>query len=146
MTDTLATGISTEPAGSIPARRVRLMVFLAIALFILAGPMVEQVFGQRTAFWRSWTMFSGIGIGLIDASFSVRQADGSLTPIDRFATLDERRNGKLRRIETSEELSSIIARLCASLGAGAELRVKARQATRDGWRIIHPGEQNACPG
>lgn len=146
MTDILATGISTEPAGSVPARRVRLILFLAIAVFLLAGPMIEQVFGQRTAFWRSWTMFSGIGIGLVDASFAIPQPDGSLKPVDRFATLDEKRNGKLRRIETSEELMSIIARLCASLGAGADLRVKARQATRDGWRVINPGEQNACPG
>jgi hypothetical protein len=34
----------------------------------------------------------------------------------------------------------------ASLGSGADLRVKARQAARDGWRIINAGEQNACPG
>ncbi|MBK1865871.1 hypothetical protein [Taklimakanibacter albus] len=146
MTDTLATGIPAEPAGSIPARRIRLLAFLAIAVFMLAGPVIEQFAGTRTVFWRSWTMFSGIGIGLVDASFSVRQPDGTSAPIDRFAVLGERRNGKLRRIETSEELTSIIERLCAALGSGADLRVKARQATRDGWRIINTGEQNACPG
>lgn len=146
MTDVLSTGISTEPAGSLPARRVRLIIFMAIAAFMLAGPVIEQLVGTRTVFWRSWTMFSGIGIGLVDATFSSRQPDGSLMPIDRFAVLDERRNGKLRRIETTEELTSIIAQLCASLGAGADLRVKARQATREGWRIINMGEQNACPG
>jgi hypothetical protein len=116
---------------------------MVIAAFMLAGPVIEQFVGTRTAFWRSWTMFSGIGIGLIDASFSV---PGSLTPVDRFAALDERRNGKLRRIETTEELMAIIQRLCAAFGEGAELRVKARQATRDGWRVINTGEQNACPG
>ena len=143
MTDMISTGISAERAGSIPTRRIRLVMFLAIAAFILAGPVIEQFAGTRTVFWRSWTMFSGIGIGLIDASFSV---PGSLMPIDRFAALDERRNGKLRRIETTEELTVIVQRLCAALGQGAYLRVKARQATRDGWRVINTGEQNACPG
>jgi hypothetical protein len=141
--ETVATGISSERAGRIPARRIRLAIFIIIATFMLAGPVIEQFVGTRTVFWRSWTMFSGIGIGLIDASFSV---PGSLTPVDRFAALDERRNGKLRRIETTEELTAIIRRLCAALGAGADLRVKARQATRDGWRVINTGEQNACPG
>jgi len=135
-----------ERAGSIPARRIRLLAFLAIVAFMLAGPVIEQFAGTRTVFWRSWTMFSGIGIGLVDASFSVRQPDGTSAPIDRFAVLDERRNGKLRRIETSEELTSIIEQLCAALGSGADLRVKARQATRDGWRVINTREQNACPG
>lgn len=146
MADTVAAGISDERAGTIPARRIRLVIFMAVAAFMLAGPVIEQLVGTRTVFWRSWTMFSGIGIGLIDASFSVRQPEGSLMSVDRFVTLDERRNGKLRRIETPEELTAIIERLCASLGAGADLRVKARQATRDGWRSLNMGEQNACPG
>jgi hypothetical protein len=146
MADTAATGISAEPAGSIPVRRIRLIIFMTVAAFMLAGPVSEQLAGTRTVFWRSWTMFSGIGIGLIDASFSVRPPDGGLMPIDRFVALGERRNGKLRRIETSEELTSIVERLCAALGSGADLRVQARQATRDGWRIITMGEQNACPG
>lgn len=146
MTDTISTGILRGRAGSIPARRIRLVMFLAIAAFMLAGPVIEQFVGTRTVFWRSWTMFSGIGIGVIDASFSVRQPDGSSMPVDRFAALDERRNGKLRRIETTEELTAIIQRLCAALGSGADLRVKARQATRDGWRVVTMGEQNACPG
>jgi hypothetical protein len=145
VTDTISTGILPERAGSIPARRIRLLAFLAIAVFMLAGPVIEQFAGTRTVFWRSWTMFSGIGTGLIDVSFSVPHPDGTLMPIDRFVALGERRYGKLRRIETSEELTSITERLCAAFGAGADLRVKARQATRDGWRIINMGEQNACP-
>lgn len=146
MTDTVSTGLSTERAGSDSARRVRIIIFMAIAAFMLAGPVIEQFVGTRTVFWRSWTMFSGIGIGVIDVSFSTPHRDGSLMPIDRFVALDEKRNGKLRRIETIEELSSIIERLCTAFGGGADLRVKARQATRDGWRVINRGEQNACPG
>lgn len=144
MADIGATQVTPAPAGSISVRRLRLAVFTAIALFMLAGPMIEQVFGVRTTFWRSWTMFSAIGMGVIDASFTRRDSDGALVPLDRFALLGEPRNGKLKRIEDVDELAHIIKSLCAALGPGTDLRVKARQATREGWQVIVTDAQNAC--
>jgi hypothetical protein len=126
------------------ARRWRLAVFVLITAFMLAGPVTEQLFGLRTAFWRSWTMFSGIGIGLIDVSFASRNPDGTLTPIDRFRLLGAKRGGKLRRIESSDELAAVTQRLCTALGPGADLRVTARQATSTGWQVLRTEAQNAC--
>lgn len=146
MADTVVTGISAEPAGSMTARSVRLAVFIAIALFMLAGPVVEQVLGTRSTFWRSWTMFSGIGLGLVDASFQTRQSDGTLLPLDRFATLDAQRDRKVRRIVGADELTKLIQRLCQALGPEADLRVKARVAMRQGWQIIRTEDRNACAG
>lgn len=146
MTDTVATGISAEPAGSMTVRRARLAVFAAIAAFMLAGPMVEQVLGAHSTFWRSWTMFSAIGLGLVDASFQTRQPDGTLLPLDRFATLDARRDRKGRRIAGADELTALIQRLCQALGPEADLRVKARLARRQGWQVIHTEDRNACSG
>ena len=123
---------------------MRLVAFLAIAAFMFAGPMLEQIFGARTAFWRSWTMFSGIGIGLVDASFASPRPDGTLSPIDRFVLLGAKPEGRLKRIESQDELTTIIARLCTALGPGADLRVKARQATTSGWKPLRWDDKNAC--
>ena len=146
MADTVATGISAEPAGSMTARRIRLAVFIAIAAFMLTGPVAEQMLGTRSTFWRSWTMFSAIGLGLVDASFQTRQPDGTLRPLDRFATLDARRDRKVRRIVGADELTTLIERLCQALGPEADLRVKARLAMRQGWQIIRTDDRNACTG
>jgi hypothetical protein len=142
--DVAATRVSVRPAGWISAGRVRLAAFLFIAAFMVAGPIAEQAFGLRTALLRSWTMFSGIGLGVIDASFAIRQPDGSLAPLDRFEMLGASRDGKLRRIEDRAELASIIERLCAAAGQEADIRVSARQGTRDGWRVVHTDTANAC--
>ena len=144
MADLVSTGISVRPAGWISAGRLRLLAFLAIAGFMIAGPTAEQVFGLRTVLLRSWTMFGGIGLGVIDASFAMRQPDGTLAPLDRFTMLGAPRDGKLRRIEDRTELASIVKRLCAAAGQGADIRVSARQAVREGWRIVHTDARNAC--
>lgn len=111
---------------------------------MLAGPVTEQILGLRTTFWRSWTMFSAIGIGLIDVSFASRSPDGTLTPVDRFRLLGAKPDGKLRRIENADELAAVIQRLCAALAPGADLRVTARQATSQGWQMLRTEAQNAC--
>ena len=117
---------------------------MAIAAFMIAGPVAEQVFGVRTALLRSWTMFSAIGLNVIDASFEIRRPDGALLPLDRFEMLGGPRDGRLKRIESRDELASVIKRLCTAAGQGADIRVRARQATRSGWQIIHADAENAC--
>ncbi|MDX8449128.1 hypothetical protein [Mesorhizobium captivum] len=110
---------------------------MATAAFMIAGPAAEQVFGVRTALLRSWTMFSAIGLNVIDASFEIRRPDGALLPLDRFEMLGAPRGGRLKRIESREELASVIKRLCTATRQGADIRVRARQATRIGWQTVH---------
>ncbi|MDX8442213.1 hypothetical protein [Mesorhizobium australafricanum] len=133
-----------EPAGRLSAGRLRFLAFIAIAAFMIAGPAAEQVFGVQTALLRSWTMFSAIGLGVIDASFEISRPEGALVPLDRFEMLDAPRDGRLKRIESREELASIVKRLCTAAGQGADIRVRARQAARGGWQIIHTDAENAC--
>lgn len=135
---------SAQPAGLVSAGRLRFFAFMAIAAFMIAGPVAEQVFGVRTALLRSWTMFSAIGLGVIDAAFEIRRPDGALLPLDRFEMLGASRSGGLKRIESRDELASVIKRLCAAAGQGADIRVRARQATRAGWQIVHSDAENAC--
>ena len=119
---------------------------MAIAGFMIAGPAAEQIFGVQSPWLRSWTMFSAIGLGVIDASFEIRGPDGALVPLDRFAMLGAPRNGRLKWIKSPEELASVIKRLCAVAGQGADIRVRARLGTRGGWQTIHTDAENACAG
>lgn len=146
MADVVSIRVSAQPAGRVSAGRLRFFAFIAIAAFMIAGPAAEQVFGVRTALLRSWTMFSAIGMGVIDASFEIRRPDGALLPLDRFEMLGAPRGGGLKRIESREELASVIKRLCAAAGQGADIRVRARQATRSGWQVVHTDAENACAG
>ncbi|WP_320277647.1 hypothetical protein [Mesorhizobium captivum] len=146
MADVVLARISAEPAGRVSAGRLRFFAFMAIAAFMIAGPAAEQVFGVRTALLRSWTMFRAIGLNVIDASFEVRRPDGALFPLDRFKMLGAPRNGRLKRIESRDELASVIKRLCTAAGQGADIRVRARQATRSGWQTVHTDAENACAG
>lgn len=144
MADIVSISIGAQPAGRVSAGRLRLLAFMAIAAFMIVGPAAEQVFGVRTALLRPWTMFSAIGLGVIDASFEIRRPDGALVPLDRFELLGAPRTGKLKRIESREELASVIKRLCTAAGQGADIRVRARQAMRGGWQIVHTDAENAC--
>lgn len=133
-----------ESAGRVSAARPRFFAFMAIAAFMVAGPAAQQIFGVQAPFLRSWTMFSAIGLGVIEVSFEIREPGGSLVPLDRFEMLGVRRDGGLKRIESREELASIIGRLCAAAGQGADIRVRARQGTRGGWQVIRTDAENAC--
>ena len=139
----VSSGISQKP-GWISARRLRLVVFTAIAAFMICGPVAEQMLGARSKVIRSWIMFSVPGLGMIDVSFAIRQPDGSFAPLDRFALLEEPRTGKLKRINKRKDLAAVIERLCAAAGPGADIRVEARQAVRTGWNTLHTGARNVC--
>ncbi|WP_434722250.1 hypothetical protein [Mesorhizobium sp. RIZ17] len=144
MADIISIGTGAEPAGRLSAGRLRLVAFTAIAAFMIAGPAAEQIFGVQSPWLRSWTMFSAIGLGVIDVSFEIRQPDGALAPLDRFAMLGAPRNGKLKWIQNREELASVIKRLCTVAGQGTDIRVRARLGTRSGWQTIHTDAENAC--
>ncbi len=144
MADIVSIRTGAEPAGWVSAGRLRFFAFMAIAAFMAAGPAAQQVFGVQTPWLRSWTMFSAIGLGVIDASFEIRRPDGALVPLDRFEMLGARRDGRLKWIQSGEDLTSVIKRLCTVAGQGADIRVRARQATRGGWQVIHSDAENAC--
>ena len=144
MADIISIRTGAQPAGRLSAGRLRLVAFTAIAAFMIAGPAAEQILGVQSPWLRSWTMFSAIGLGVIDASFEIRQSDGALIPLDRFEMLGAPRNGKLKWIQNREELASVIKRLCTAAGQRADIRVRARLGTRSGWQLIHTDAENAC--
>lgn len=144
MAEAVSSELATGPAIGLSASRGRMAAFLAIVTLMLAGPVVEQVFGVQTTLLRSWTMFSAIGLGVVDASFAEKKPDGQLIPVDRFKLLKEPRDGKPKRIENADELTAIVRRICQALGPDTDLRVSARRAVRSGWATLRSDGDNAC--
>ncbi|MBL8584495.1 MAG: hypothetical protein JNL61_20010 [Rhizobiaceae bacterium] len=143
MSEVILPAAGTRLSGK-AGERLRLAVFVAIAAFIIGAPTAVQMFGARSSVLRPWIMFSTPGLGVVDASFMRMQADGTLRPLDRFVMLGEPRDGRMRRIESRDELASIVKRLCDAAGPAADIRVKARQATRAGWYPIEEATVNVC--
>src|SRR6187402_2125265 len=52
MAYTLSSQPMAKPAGGTSARRLRLATFVAIAAFMVVGPLAEQVFGLRSSYIR----------------------------------------------------------------------------------------------
>jgi hypothetical protein len=130
-------------------RALRIGVFAALTVFMMAGPFCDQVLGIRTPLFRRWTMFSSVGIGLADLSFSVRRADGTLSPINYYQVLGyaDPLNAprSIRRVVGVAGVHRVAARICSILGPGTDLRANVRIAERSGWwPAISENSGNLC--
>ena len=135
--------------------RIRLVIFLSIAIFMIAGPFYRQVLGGQNKVFRSWGMFTGAegkyGVGSVDARFTQLLADGSEIGIDRIETLGFSgknytklpRNTWLIR-EKDGGAMEVAKRLCKRLDQISKIRVYARLATYAGWRVQYNGNIVNC--
>ena len=128
--------------------RVRLAAFTTLFLWMAFSPIRGQVFGDQSLPFHSWTMFSSVGLGVVAATFSERLPNGRERPIDRFSLLgyESRRTAPraFRHISGTAGVYKVARRLCDALGPEADVRVRSRVATRDGWRPGYTGESNVC--
>lgn len=119
-------------------RRLRIALFLGLAVFMLAGPVYRQLLDGGYPLFRQWTMFSQVAIGLADVRFSERGPDGRLRPLDHYRALGyvgvRDAPLHLRRIVGLEGVRAVAAAVCGRLGTGADLRARVRIAQREGWR------------
>jgi hypothetical protein len=131
-----------------PLRALRLAAFVVLVGFMAFGPCYRQALGGRSRVFRPWWMFAGMGLGVVEAHFFERRPDGSERPIDRFALLGhgdaQHAPRELRRLVGREATLALARRLCDAVGPGADVRARARIATRAGWRALESGEQNLC--
>jgi len=93
-------------------------------------------------------LYRDVGVGLVHARFTTRDADGREQPLDRFSALAVRRGPSaprwLTHISGEAGLHRVSRQLCAALGPGAELRTYARIATIHGWAELDRGEHDRC--
>ena len=149
-------------------RGVRLSVFLMFAAFMTAGPFYSQLLGGNRVLFRSWTMFSGSGVGTIDARFTHVLDDGTEIVLNRHELLAEmyRQQKKKRRegwfyrnwpkwksspgvfwlVHVRNGGSVLHARrLCEVVGSGS-IRIDSRIARRRGWVPALDGKVIECDG
>ena len=126
----------------------RAFAFVVCAAFILLGPAYGQVFGGSVPLPR-WEMFSATALDVYEVKLEAQWGDQPRHAIDRFAVLgydDPRQAPASVRLLTKEsDARSLVSRICAKLGPGAQVYMRLRDATRSGWRVINDGQTNVCP-
>jgi hypothetical protein len=134
------------------ARAARTVAFTLCSAWIVAGPLALQVFGTRgpgARYLRSWEMFGGRALGVIEARFFERGPDGTLLPLDRFQLLGhpDRHDApeSLRVILGEANARDIGRRLCKVLGRRADVRIVARRSTAAGWVPAILETERICP-
>jgi hypothetical protein len=125
----------------------RAAVFFVVLGMIWLGPSYRQVFHGKSQLFASWGMFSGAGLGATEVEFLVREADGRLVPIDRYALLvppGEVPPADLRHIANVAAARRVARALCARLGGDVHVVANMRVATRRGWVSVLDGERDLC--
>ncbi len=132
---------------------IRTALFFIILAWMALGPAYRQVLGGSSQIFRPWIMFKNAGIDpdtegdLMDATFYVA-ANGELKEINRFEVLGygnpKHAPVEVFRITGESGIEFVAERLCEKLGNGADLRVKARAATTEGWKARYRAENNLC--
>ena len=140
---------------SIPAERrlrtgLRRAAFCALALFIALGPMFPQVFGVRSPAFRPWTMFSGVGVGILKGNFRIEEPQGQVRELAPLELLGLERYPRIRhfhfehRVRDADDLRKFAAGFCAGLEPGARLSFDGHVGTRNGWRPL--AGEDLCGG
>ncbi len=131
--------------------RLRAVVFAAIALYLLAGPVSAQVFKKVSPVLPKWQMFAGYGLDVCKVRYAMIEGDGIEIPLDRYATLgftdrfDAPRS--LWRVPDAKTALSIGRRMCTKVDESSpDIRVWASCAARDGWKVEFDGQKNLCRG
>lgn len=134
-----------------PSRLVlaaRATVVLAVAAFMIGGPVYEQGFGGRSKLLFHWMMFSGFGTEVCDVHYFERDQAGTLTELDRYAVLGVERSPSTARsvwkVKDADAAEALGRKLCRALPAGTDVRLKARCATTKGWRSVAKAETDLC--
>lgn len=130
--------------------KVRRVVFGLLAAFILLGPAPGQLFGKHSPWLREWVMYSGVGVGILDGSFTASQEDGTQTVYSplQVAGLDSYPMIKHyyfdNRVFVPEDLGKFAANLCETLEPGGQLAFDGYVGTRQGWQVLK--QDNVCRG
>jgi hypothetical protein len=125
----------------------RTVFALIVAAWVTLAPAYRQVLGHKSYWVRPWVMFSGSNLDVCRVSFTKREADGALTPIDRYEVMghaDWRETPRSFRKLADEKVALAQGRqLCRKLG-GAEVFADVACATRKGWEQRVEPTTNVC--
>lgn len=120
----------------------RAILFLVLGAFILLGPAAGQIFGYRSAWLRSWVMFSEVGVGIQKGEYRLTGADGTVSVLSPLEIIGITRYPPIRyyefekRIGGPADLHSFGEAFCAGLSAGQTLSFDGAVGTRAGWKPV----------
>ena len=134
------------------ATQVRLVIFLAIAAFMVGEPLYHYKNGLGG--FRDWKMFQGAGWGVIDARFTRLLDDGSEVALDRLKllestykdqTMTKRAQNNVWLIHKKRGGEFAIAKqLCSVLPDNTKIKIYSRISKSTGWRKRFDGQIFDC--
>jgi hypothetical protein len=126
-----------------------LVIFVAVAAFLIGGPFYVQVLGHESKWLRGWRMYGGRGGDWCFVHYFRYEPDGSTVPLDRFATLSIRKGSRAwyeaREIRTRDQALLEGKELCVRLGAGARVGFSMKCGD-DGvaWNVLEQDSGDVC--
>ncbi len=140
-----------------PPSRLRLLgrgvVVLLVVAFLLSGLVLRQGMGRKQLGGHSlhslpqWIMFSNVGLGLTQVRYLAMPPGQKWREVDRYAVLGLQFRDQppgVWRVHGLTDARKLGKRLCAELPPGTQLRLRARTATRKGWRIERGHKVDLC--
>jgi hypothetical protein len=131
-----------------PAIVGRCVLFVLLAGWMNAGPLVKQVLRVKAPLMQQWVMFSGVSLDTCTVRYAEHTAEGGDEPLDRYEVLGVERGWdapkSVRLVRTVEQARSIGQKMCRKLGPDADVRAFVRCATRTGWKRELKGDENLC--
>jgi hypothetical protein len=123
-------------------------LFLAISFFMIYGPLYNQVLSsKKSKLFHSWDMFPGKALDFYAVSYFVRTPKGDV-PLHyhKFVKRPSHKGGRGRlwKIDDRFELKEAHQAVCDATNYQKDIRVQAKQATRQGWKVIANKEKNIC--
>lgn len=129
-----------------PDRVLRAITFGALLLFMLAGPLMRQVFDSDRRVFREWQMYGNIGIQMIVLDVE-HHHNGTWQTLDYVTNLKQVLQippNRALRINRIEAIDPVKAHLCR-LYPRKRLRSSIRQASKtDGWIEIEHETELKC--
>ena len=114
----------------------RILAFFALAGFILLAPAYRQVFHGKARWLRGWQMYRQVGHGLCDASFALRERDGSVQRLNlaQAARYAGRALPARQRFKVADVIR-IGSEVADRAGPDTQVLVTMRVIGRNGWQV-----------
>ncbi|MFT5684917.1 MAG: hypothetical protein ACI8RZ_005862 [Myxococcota bacterium] len=129
--------------------RLRGLVFVLAAVWMIGGPLYRQALNGPSKIPRSWMMFTGYAAGEVcNVEYRLRDGAGE-SVLDRFAVMGYADRwdapSSVRRLAKKKDAVRLGERLCRKIEVeDPDIRLYARCAHRKGWRVVSRGKENLC--
>lgn len=127
---------------------VRVAVLSLGFIWLMLGPIANQVYRFKVSWLPQWTMFRGHGREVWDVRFYAVES-GQRRRLNRFESLQDPESGELpswaKTVNTERRAEWVGRALCETLGVESpDVRVVIRKGSQHGWSAPTGDETNIC--